>query len=56
MFYKNEEIGKVTSIVNSPKYSKYIGFLIVDKKIEQHIEDYYIFNNEKIKFVVSEIL
>jgi dimethylsulfoniopropionate demethylase len=56
VFYKNEEIGKVTSIVDSPKYSKYIGFLIVDKTIEQHIDDYYIFNNDKIKFVVSEII
>jgi dimethylsulfoniopropionate demethylase len=56
VFYKNEEIGKVTSIVDSPKYSKYIGFLIVDKTIEQHIDDYYIFNNDKIKFVISEII
>lgn len=56
VFYKNEEIGKVTSIVNSPKYSKYIGFLIVDKTIEQHIEDYYILNNDKITFDISEIL
>ena len=54
IFFKNKEIGKATSIVWSPKYSKYIGFLIANKDIEKHINDYYIF--EKVKFEVSEII
>ena len=50
---RNKEIGKATSIVWSPKYSKYIGFLIANKEIEQNIEYYHIF--DKVKFEISEI-
>ena len=51
---KNKEIGKATSIVWSPKYSKYIGFLIANKDIKEKIEDYSIFEN--VKFTISEIV
>ena len=54
IFLKNKEIGKATSIVWSPKYSKYIGFLIANKDISENIEDYRIF--EKVKFTISEIV
>ena len=56
VFYKNTEIGKATSIVWSPKYSKYIGFLISNRKIEQTINDHYIANEKQTSFMVSEIL
>ena len=54
IFLKNKEIGKATSIVWSPKYSKYIGFLIANKDIKEKIDDYRIF--EKVKFTISEIV
>ena len=54
VFSKNEYIGKATSIVWSPKYSKYIGFLIVDKNIEQNINDYTIM--DKIGFDVVKVI
>ena len=54
VFKKGIEIGKATSIVWSPKYSKYIGFLIASKKIMNNLNDYYIL--DKGKFEVSEIL
>ena len=54
IFLKNKEVGKATSIVWSPKHSKYIGFLIANKDIKEKIEDYHIF--EKVKFTISEIV
>ena len=48
VFKKNVEIGKATSIVWSPKYSKYIGFLIESKDIINNLDDYYIL--DKVKF------
>ena len=54
VFLKNEHIGKATSIVWSPKHSKYIGFLIADKNIEQNINDYTIM--DKIGFDVVETI
>ena len=54
VFLKNKKIGKATSIVWSPKYSKYIGFLIAEKNIQKNIEDYHIFDN--VEFTASEIL
>jgi len=54
VFLKNKEIGKATSIVLSPKYSKYIGFLIAEKNIQKNIEDYHILDN--VRFTASEIL
>ena len=56
VYFKNTEIGKATSIVWSPKYSKYIGFLISDRKIEKTINDHYIANAKRTSFIVSEIL
>ena len=53
VFINNEKIGKATSIVWSPKYSKYIGFLIANKNIEKNINDYSIL--DKVAFEVSEI-
>ena len=50
---KNKNVGKATSIVWSPKYSKYIGFLIADKNIEQNINDYKIM--DQIDFEIVEI-
>ena len=50
--FKNDiEIGKATSIVWSPKYSKYVGFLIGSKNIKNNINDFYIL--EKVKFELS---
>tara|TARA_A100001011_G_scaffold373500_1_gene432979 strand:- start:266 stop:1366 length:1101 start_codon:yes stop_codon:yes gene_type:complete len=50
--FKNEiEIGKATSIVWSPKYSKYVGFLIGPKNIKNNINDFYIL--DKVKFELS---
>ncbi len=54
VFKKNLEIGRATSIVWSPKYSKYIGFLIASKNIISTLDDYYIYN--KVKFDISEII
>ncbi len=48
IFKKDVEIGKATSIVWSPKYSKYIGFLIASKNITNNLNDYYIL--DKVKF------
>ena len=48
IFKKDQEVGKATSIVWSPKYGKYIGFLITSKNIENNLNDYYIF--DKVKF------
>ncbi len=45
---KDLEIGKATSIVWSPKYEKYIGFLIASKNITNNLNDYYIL--DKVKF------
>ena len=48
-----KEIGSATSIVWSPKYSKYIGFLIANKNVEQDLNDHSILDN--VKFELSEI-
>ena len=48
VFKKHVEIGRATSIVWSPKYSKYVGFLIASKTIKNNLDDYYIL--DKIKF------
>ena len=48
IFKKDVEIGKATSIVWSPKYLKYVGFLIASKNIMENPSDYYILN--KVKF------
>ena len=54
VFFQNEQVGKATSIVWSPKFLKYIGFLIAHKNIVQNINDYSIL--DKIDFEVSEIM
>ncbi len=54
VFLKNQKIGKATSIVWSPKFSKYIGFLIANKDITKNIDDYYLL--DKVSFEVSEIV
>ena len=48
VFQNNLEIGKATSIVWSPKYSKYVGFLISSKSIKNNLSDYYVL--DKVKF------
>ena len=48
IFKKDVEIGKATSIVWSPKYAKYIGFLIASKNITNKLNDYHIL--DKVKF------
>ena len=53
VFKKDMEIGKATSIVWSPKYSKYIGFLIASKNIMNTFNDYYIL--DKVKFNLLSI-
>ena len=53
VFKKDTEIGKVTSVVWSPKYSKYLGFLITSKYIKNNIYDYHIL--DRVKFDLSDI-
>ena len=48
VFKKDIQIGKATSIVWSPKHSKYVGFLIASKNIMNNLNDYYIL--DKVKF------
>ena len=50
---KHVEIGRATSIVWSPKYSKYIGFLIASKNIKKNLNDYYVL--DKVKFELLDI-
>ena len=47
VFKKGLEIGKATSIVWSPKYKKYVGFLISSKDIKNNLNDYYVLDNVK---------
>ena len=47
------EIGRATSIVWSPKNSKYVGFLIASKKIMNNLNDYFIL--DKVKFDLYHI-
>ena len=47
VFKKGLEIGKATSIVWSPKYKKYVGFLIASKNIKNNLNDYYVLDNVK---------
>ena len=53
VFKKDMEIGKATSIVLSPKHSKYVGFLIASKNIVNNLNDYYIL--DKVNFDLLEI-
>ena len=53
VFKKDIEIGKATSIVWSPKYLKYVGFLISLKNIADNLDDYYVL--DKVKFDLSNI-
>jgi hypothetical protein len=53
VFKKDNEIGKATSIVWSPKHSKYVGFLISSKNIVNDLNDYYIL--DKVKFDLLDI-
>ena len=53
VFKKDMEIGKATSIVWSPKHSKYLGFLIASKKIMNNLNDYFIL--DKVKFDLYHI-
>ncbi len=53
VFKKDKEIGKATSIVWSPKYSEYVGFLISSKKIINNLNDYHVLN--KVRFDILEI-
>ena len=46
-------LAKATSVVWSPKYSKYLGFLITSKFIKNNLSDYYILN--RVKFDLSDI-
>ena len=53
VFKKDMEIGRATSIVWSPKHSKYVGFLIASKKITNNLTDCYIL--DKVKFDLLNI-
>ncbi len=53
VFKKDLEIGRATSIVWSPKYSKYVGFLIASKNIINELSDYHIL--DKLKFDLLNI-
>ena len=53
VYKKNIEIGKATSIVWSPKHSKYEGFLITSKNIKNNLNDCNIL--DKINFDLLDI-
>jgi len=53
VFREGVEIGRATSIVWSPKQSKYVGFLIASKNIMNNLNDYYIL--DKVNFDLIEI-
>ena len=53
IFKKEQVIGKATSIVWSPKFSKYIGFFIANKDVKHDLASHYILN--KVKFEMYEI-
>ncbi len=53
IFKKEQVIGKATSIVWSPKFSKYIGFFIANKDVKHDLESHHILN--KVKFEMYEI-
>ena len=53
VFNKGEEAGKLTSIVWSPRYKEYVGFLIADKSIEQNSKNYLI--NKEVPLDIIEI-
>lgn len=53
IYKKDIEIGRATSIVWSPKYSEYVGFLIASKNIINNLNDYYIL--DKVKFDLLNI-
>ena len=53
VFKEDIEIGRATSIVWSPKHSKYVGFFIVSKNIMNNLTDYYIL--DKVNFDLIEI-
>ena len=53
VFKEDVEVGRATSIVWSPKYSKYVGFLIASKNIINNLNDYYIL--DKVNFDLLEI-
>tara|TARA_Y100000991_G_C21962561_1_gene345211 strand:+ start:757 stop:1860 length:1104 start_codon:yes stop_codon:yes gene_type:complete len=53
VYKESMKIGRATSIVWSPKYSSYIGFLIASKEIKQYHKHCYILDN--VRFHLSEI-
>ena len=53
VFKEDVKIGRATSIVWSPKNSKYVGFLIAPKNIINNLNDYYIL--DKVNFDLLEI-
>ncbi len=53
VFKEDIEIGRATSIVWSPKNSKYVGFFIASKNIINNLNDYYIL--DKVNFDLLEI-
>ena len=54
VFKEDVEIGRATSIVWSPKHSKYVGFLIASKNIMNNLNDYYIL--DKVNFDLLKII
>ncbi len=48
VFEKDVEIGRATSIIWSPKYSKYVGFLIAPKNLKKKLNNIYVL--DKIGF------
>ena len=53
VFKKDVEICRATSVVWSPKNSKYVGFMIAPKNIMNNLDDYYIL--DKVNFDLLEI-
>jgi glycine cleavage system aminomethyltransferase T len=53
VFNEGKKDGRVTSVVWSPKYNKYLGFLIANKDLVQNQKNYSIHN--EVSFDIIEI-
>jgi len=51
VFNEGKEDGRVTSVVWSPKYNKYLGFLIANKSIENNLKNYSLHNKKSFDLI-----
>ena len=53
VFNKGKEEARITSVVLSPKFKKYLGFLIAEKSIHENLQDYSL--KGQINFEINKI-